>query len=94
MGAQVGMAVLGGEAQGLDGGLLYGVPMTNQHTPKSRARKLIVKFNAERDYTRDHLFIDIAREIEDAEKRGYDCGYTDAHDGKMYRQRSPGAVED
>jgi hypothetical protein len=46
--------------------------MANQQTPKSRARQLIKNHIETPDHTLEQLFVEIAAEIEEAEKRGRD----------------------
>lgn len=49
--------------------------MADQQTPKSRARRLIKNHIGTAGHTLEELFVEIAQEIEDAEKRGFVAGY-------------------
>ena len=44
--------------------------MTDQQTPKSRARRLIKNHIGTAGHTLEELFVEIAQEIEEAENRG------------------------
>jgi len=44
--------------------------MTNQQTPKSRSRRLIRNHMEKPGHTLEDLYVDVAREIEEAERRG------------------------